>query len=53
MTYNTFIFACKAHTIDPHIALENPLIKKVIKDDKGKSTVSNEILLNTILKTEF
>jgi hypothetical protein len=53
MTANTFTSLCKEHNIDPRIALENADVRGLIKKDKGKNSITNQLHLNAILSTQF
>lgn len=50
MTRNDFVWICNQHSILPSIALEDDTVQKILKQDQGKSSVTNEILLSTYLK---
>lgn len=50
MTRNDFYWICSEHNILPSIALEDEMVQKILKQDQGKSSVTNEILLSTYLK---
>jgi hypothetical protein len=49
MTPNTFISLCN----DPRVALENADVRDLIKKDKGKNSITNQLHLNAILSTQF
>jgi hypothetical protein len=50
MTRNNFVWICNEHNILPSIALGDDMVRKILKQDNGKSSVTNEILLSTYLK---
>jgi hypothetical protein len=50
MTKNDFVWICNQHSILPSIALEDDMVRKILKQDQGKSSVTNELLLSTYLK---
>ena len=53
MTANTFVSLCNEHGVDPRIACENPDVRDLIKKDKGKNSITNQLHLNAILSTQF
>lgn len=52
MKTNDFLYLCREHDIKPTTALEDKFIRKILKQDKGKSSITNQILLSTYLKTK-
>lgn len=50
MTKNDFVWICNEHNILPSIALEDDMVRKILKQDQEKPSVNNEILLSTYLK---
>jgi hypothetical protein len=50
MKQNDFVWICNQHNILPSIALEDDMVRKILKQDQGKSSVTNELLLSTYLK---
>lgn len=53
MTKNDFVSLCNEHNIDPRVALENADVRDLIKKDKGKNSITNQLHLNAILSTQF
>lgn len=53
MTANDFNSICAQHGVDPRVAFENKRVRDLIKRDKGKGSVANQLHLNSILSTEF
>ncbi len=53
MVKSDFIFVCTQQTIDPGIALENPMVQEVLKHTKGMNSVTAQLMLATILREEF
>lgn len=53
MTANDFTSICEQHGIDPRIALENTDVRDLIKKDKGRNSITNQLHLNAILSTQF
>ena len=53
MTGKTFISLCNEHSIDPRVAYENVDVRGLIKKDKGKNSITNQLHLNAILSTQF
>ena len=55
MTRNDFNEICNLNCVAPSIALENKLIRKPLKEikDKKLNDIKGQLLINTILKTEF
>lgn len=53
MTKNDFNAMCGKYLVDPAIVLEDEFVQKVLKEDKGKHTVFNEITLNTYIQLNF
>jgi hypothetical protein len=53
MTANTFTSLCNEHSIDPRVALENADVRDLIKKDKGRNSITNQLHLNAILSTQF
>jgi len=53
MTANTFISLCNEHNIDPRVAYENSDVRGLIKKDKGRNSITNQLHLNAILSTQF
>ena len=55
MTKNDFIKICTLNCVAPSIALENKLIIKTLKKikDKKLNDIKGQLMINTILKTDF
>jgi hypothetical protein len=53
MTRNDFVFICNEYSILPSIVLEDNFVRKILKDDNGKSSIKNELLLSTYIKENF
>lgn len=53
MTANDFVSLCNEHSIDPRVALENADVRDIIKKDKGRNSITNQLHLNAILSTQF
>lgn len=52
MKTNDFLYLCREHNIKPTTALEDKFVCKILKQDKAKSSITNQILLSTYLKTK-
>ena len=50
MSANDFQFICGEHGILPKVALEHDFVRQVLREDKGKSSITNQIKLSTYLK---
>lgn len=55
MTKNDFVEICNLNCVSPSIAIENELIRKTLKEikDKKLNDIKGQLLINTILKTDF
>jgi len=53
MTANDFTSICAQHGVDPRVAFENKRVRDLIKKDKGKNSITNQLHLNAILSTQF
>ena len=55
MNKNDFLEICNLNCVSPSIALENELIRKTLKEikDKKLNFIKGQLLINTILQTEF
>ena len=49
MKYSDFVWICGMHTIDPNIALENDMVRKILK--MKLHSLNMQLLLNSYLKT--
>ncbi len=53
MTKSDFTFLCNQAMVAPEVALENKFVRQVLKEDKDKNNVANQIKLVAVLSTEF
>jgi hypothetical protein len=53
MTKSDFLFLCNQASVTPEIALENKFVRQVLKEDKDKNNVANQIKLVAVLSTQF
>jgi hypothetical protein len=49
MSANDFQYICGEHGILPQVALEHDFVRQVLREDKGKNSISNQIKLSTYL----
>jgi len=48
MKYEDFLWICEMHTIDPQIAMEDEMVRKILK--MQLSSLNMQLLLNSYLK---
>jgi hypothetical protein len=53
MSANDFQFICGEVGILPQVALEDDFVRTILKEDKGKCSVTNQIKLSTYLHDNF
>jgi hypothetical protein len=53
MTKNEFLGICTECEVDPNLVVEVPEVQDLLKTDKNKGKIENQLLLHTLIHKHF